>query len=355
MSDPLYKVIIKNIMEIINNNSNKKNFMLPSENMLARKFNASRVTVRKALSELEQEGIVYKIHGKGTFATDKGVQPAEQKNTQGIFFSFICPNISDDFPRHIYSGINSFCFENGIELLTFCTDGKTSREETAINLSKRLGCKGILVMPTDEDNYNNGILALALNKFPTVLIDRILTGLNLPCVSSDHYQIGYKSAQYLADRHKNICMISLNDIVSSIRNRIEGFKKGLADRKIYHAHILSFASASTPSEMAQYFLERENITGIVCNSGHIYYQLIQAMKKLGKEINRDYEVLCIDNEGEELNRCININSARIIQDGFKIGFTATELLYKQILDGTAPQSRLIPLLKDPTSQSNKNN
>lgn len=355
MSDPLYKVITKNIMEIIEKNSNIKNFMLPSENMLALKFNASRVTVRKALSNLEKEGIVYKIHGKGTFVTERSVQPAESKNAQGIFLSFICPNVSDDFPCHIYRGINSFCLENDIELLTFCTDGRISREETAINLSKRLGCKGMLVMPTDEDNYNNGILALALNKFPTVLIDRILMGLNLPCVSSDHYQIGYKSAQYLADRHKNICMISLNDIVSSIRNRIEGFKKGLADRKIYHAHILSFASASTPSEMAQYFLERENITGIVCNSGHIYYQLIQVMKKLGKEINRDYEVLCIDNEGEELNRCININSARIIQDGFKIGFTATELLYKQILDGTAPQSRLIPLLKDPTSQSNKNN
>ncbi|WP_251548475.1 substrate-binding domain-containing protein [Pumilibacter intestinalis] len=352
MSDPLYKVISDNIEELIEKNRNIKNFMLPSENMLALKFNASRVTVRKALADLEQKGTIYKIHGKGTFASPQA-ETTVTENPQSTLFAFICPNISDDFPRNIYNGINAFCLENNIELLTFCTGGRTSREEAAINLSKRMNCKGILIMPTDEDNYNNGILALTLNKFPTVLIDRILMGLNLPCVSSDHYQIGYKSAEYLAARHQNVCMISLNDIVSSIRSRIEGFKKGLADRKIYHSHILRFAAGSTPSEMLQYFSERPNITGIVCNSGQIYYQLIQAMKKLGKEINRDYEVLCIDNEGETLNRSIGLNSARIVQDGFKIGCIATELLYAQILDGSVPQNRLIPLLQDPTLSSNK--
>ena len=353
MSDPLYKVISDNISELIEKNRGVKNFMLPSENMLALKFNASRVTVRKALADLEQRGKIYKIHGKGTFASPQTEAPTPE-NPQSTLFAFICPNISDDFPRNIYNGANAFCLENNIDLLTFCTGGKTSREEAAINLSKRINCKGILIMPTDEDNYNNGILALALNKFPTVLIDRILMGLNLPCVSSDHYQIGYKSAEYLVTRHHNICMISLNDIVSSIRSRIEGFKKGLADKKIYHSHILSFSAESTSGEMLQYFSERPNITGIVCNSGQIYYQLIQAMKKLGKEINRDYEVLCIDNEGESLNRSIGLDSAHIVQDGYKIGYVATELLYAQVLDGTVPQNRLIPLLQDPTRLSAKN-
>jgi GntR family transcriptional regulator len=41
--------------------------MVPSENQLAEKFGVSRMTARRALSELEQEGSVERIPGKGTF------------------------------------------------------------------------------------------------------------------------------------------------------------------------------------------------------------------------------------------------------------------------------------------------
>jgi GntR family transcriptional regulator len=40
---------------------------LPSEPDLARDFNASRATVRQALAELEQAGLIARQHGRGTF------------------------------------------------------------------------------------------------------------------------------------------------------------------------------------------------------------------------------------------------------------------------------------------------
>ena len=40
---------------------------LPSEPELVRQFAASRETVRKALGMLEAEGLIYRMHGKGTF------------------------------------------------------------------------------------------------------------------------------------------------------------------------------------------------------------------------------------------------------------------------------------------------
>lgn len=42
---------------------------LPSENQLAETFGVSRMTARKALMELETEGLVCRIRGKGTFIT----------------------------------------------------------------------------------------------------------------------------------------------------------------------------------------------------------------------------------------------------------------------------------------------
>lgn len=46
----------------------EKAYSLASEHELCRQFNLSRVTVRLALSDLENRGLIYRRHGKGTFA-----------------------------------------------------------------------------------------------------------------------------------------------------------------------------------------------------------------------------------------------------------------------------------------------
>ncbi len=43
---------------------------LPSENELAKKFDVSRVTIRRALQSLESEEIIYRCQGLGSFVSD---------------------------------------------------------------------------------------------------------------------------------------------------------------------------------------------------------------------------------------------------------------------------------------------
>jgi len=40
---------------------------LPSENDMIAAFSVSRITIRQALNDLENEGLIFRIHGKGTF------------------------------------------------------------------------------------------------------------------------------------------------------------------------------------------------------------------------------------------------------------------------------------------------
>jgi GntR family transcriptional regulator len=65
---PLYHQIKKHLLDKINKGELKPGDMLPSEMQLSAQFNVSRITIRRALKELIQQGILYTQQGKGTFA-----------------------------------------------------------------------------------------------------------------------------------------------------------------------------------------------------------------------------------------------------------------------------------------------
>lgn len=66
---PLYRKVREEIANLIDTRNLKPGEKLPSESELRDKLKVSRHTVRKALSELEMDGIVQRKQGKGTFVS----------------------------------------------------------------------------------------------------------------------------------------------------------------------------------------------------------------------------------------------------------------------------------------------
>jgi len=60
--------LVSILTEEILQNGSEATFPIASEHQLCRRFDISRVTVRLALSDLENRGLIYRKHGKGTFA-----------------------------------------------------------------------------------------------------------------------------------------------------------------------------------------------------------------------------------------------------------------------------------------------
>lgn len=68
---PLYLQLVRLLMEKIEQGLYLEHEKLPSERALCEIYDVSRITVRQALNDLEREGIIYKMHGKGTFVAPK--------------------------------------------------------------------------------------------------------------------------------------------------------------------------------------------------------------------------------------------------------------------------------------------
>lgn len=73
-SVPIYEQIKKTIIAQILSGELEENEMLPSIRKLAKDIRISVMTIKKAYDELEQEGYILTVHGKGSFIAPKNLE-----------------------------------------------------------------------------------------------------------------------------------------------------------------------------------------------------------------------------------------------------------------------------------------
>lgn len=82
--EPIYQQIKKEIKKEIQTNELRENVMLPSIRVLAKDLKVSILTVKKAYDELEQEGYLKTVQGKGTFVAARNQELIKEEQIKKI-------------------------------------------------------------------------------------------------------------------------------------------------------------------------------------------------------------------------------------------------------------------------------
>lgn len=83
-SVPIYEQIKPSIIEQIMSGVLKENEMLPSIRSLASDIRISVMTIKKAYDELEQDGYIVTVQGKGSFVVPKNIELAKEQARKDI-------------------------------------------------------------------------------------------------------------------------------------------------------------------------------------------------------------------------------------------------------------------------------
>ena len=83
-NQPIFEQIKQAIKKAIVSNELKENEMLPSIRGLAQDLRISEMTVKKAYDELEQEGFIKTIHGKGSLVAAKNIELLREEQLKEI-------------------------------------------------------------------------------------------------------------------------------------------------------------------------------------------------------------------------------------------------------------------------------
>ncbi|MBQ7642469.1 MAG: GntR family transcriptional regulator [Clostridia bacterium] len=345
----IYEKIVNYLKFIIDCNADVPDFKLPTESQICIKFNASRITARRALAALKEEGLIISARGKGYYISDS-VKPFKNDFGNKLTVAAIMTSVTNKHHRNIIDGLNAYANANNINLIIYLTYNDPSTEQSKINNAVTSRCDGVVLFPSDNDVYSSELFKLKMNKLPTVLVDRDLVGLNLPCVSSNHFELAYQAVRLLYQKGvANILFVShQKNISASTKDRLRGIEQGLLDNfgriikdNFMNAPIDNFNEREKVALYVDYLASHPGKTGIIYTASPSLLLLIEAIKEAGLKLNDDVCLILIDDELENYPSIKNYKFPTIKQDGNTIGETALKIVTEMIREKTTDNAKSI--------------
>lgn len=193
---PLYHQIIDDIRYKVESGTLKIGDPIGSQNELARQYNVSLITVKKALSELIKEGILYSRVGKGTYVASKN--PKSQNITTKTI-GLVLQDMKSPFFSLIAQEAENIAFQNGYSILFSHSSGQLEKEESQIAQFRNMGVSGLIIASMTHVYYADEMIRKLHNEgFPYIMVSYIHDP-DIYFVGTNHEYGGYIATCHLIE------------------------------------------------------------------------------------------------------------------------------------------------------------
>ncbi|MBI4978922.1 MAG: GntR family transcriptional regulator [Spirochaetes bacterium] len=309
---------------------------IESEDALTKIMGLSRSSVREGLSELEFEGVIDIVHGKGTFIREK-------KTAAGTIAYVFSRVESEAYDNPYYGGVFA-----GVE---------EEAKRTGINIQYRsYGRQEILdasAVPHVFDLpsifvsfFPRSFIERALaSQIPFATIDILHEGLSFPSVVSDCFAMARDAVRYLISKgHRRIAHVAGNLLEYSGTERLAGYKAALQEHDIEFDERLVFEGAFTWESgyhAAKLMYPRlKEFSAVYFSGDTMALAAMQYFYKMGVRIPDDVSIIGNDDIAASSQPLYSLTTMRI--DTREMGCAAYGLLKERMNGGTAMPVVRIP-------------
>lgn len=235
----LYQYIASDLIEKIQGKTYKKGELLESSTILMDHYNASIVTINKALGHMASLGYIKRIPGKGSMVTDYSATDSSAKGSRmigAVVFDMAQPDIWAGAVK----AMENHLYPLDYQLLVGNNSGSLERMIEYIDQFALQGVEGIVFVPisgnSDENFQNiNNTIANHIKKYgiPFVVMHRILKKVDTVQIGFDNHQDSLELMETLFNHGcKHPLLLSYDFFNSVISDRERGFRESLWTRKI---------------------------------------------------------------------------------------------------------------------------
>jgi DNA-binding LacI/PurR family transcriptional regulator len=228
---PLYEQVESDIKNKIQKGELLPGQQIASQNDLAREYEVSLITVKKALFNLVNDGVLYTRVGKGTYVADPSHKKIDLSAHKTI--GLVLRDIKHPYFSYVVHYIEERANELGFNLLLSSSSNNMEKEEAQINRFRNIGVDGIIIASLSlQYRATDYIKKLHEENFPYIMVS-YMHDPEYWYVGSDHEYGGFLATEHLIKLgYKRIGFLHVGrgNLLSEIRKN--GYYRALSEYNI---------------------------------------------------------------------------------------------------------------------------
>ncbi len=334
-------IVIDYVMTYIDQYKFTSNNKIPSEVFLTQRLSVCRETVRKALKVLQDEGLLYRVHGGGTYFDKQMALSLSAIDSSADFrIAIIIQGTDRGANSSLVSAVMDYYSNIKVDIRIFYTDNKLSNERRCL-LSCSQGFDGIIIdgVKASMGNPNLDVYASLYQKnIPFIFYNNYYSDTHYPKILNNDEEAAEDLVGSLAEKgHKHIAGLFLYDNYQGVK-KYQGYAKSvfkhdcIFDDEYVHFFLTEdLVNKESLSKSIWQFLKKiPSCTAVCCCNVMLYEALKNTMMTHNLVIGRDLSVVCFDYSFEDYER---------------EGITCT--VSRSYEMGRLAAKRLLEMMKDP--------
>jgi DNA-binding LacI/PurR family transcriptional regulator len=272
---------------------------LPSESELIQAFSVSRITINRALRDLQNGGFIERKAGSGTFVLPT---PAT-----GLTFGLLIPELGQtEIFEPICTGMTAAAGSQHVLMWGRPLRGASDLSGQAVELCHQLVSKrvaGVFFAPIeltrDSDRANRSVVAALENaQIPIVLLDRDLETYpnrsRYDLVGIDNRRAGHVLTRHLlAQGCRRLVFFCLAHSAATVHSRVSGFHDAIASHGA-DAVGRVMEIDSTGAAALERIVSELHPDGVICANDATAARVLQSLEQLGLDVPGDVRLVGID-------------------------------------------------------------
>ncbi len=347
---PRHRVIYEELLQEIRSGVYKPGDRLPSEALLCERFDASRITVAKAIQTLQRQNLVNRRPGSGTYVEF----PEESSSLQ---FGLLIPELGR---TEIFEPICQGMMRSPLGKSNSLIWGHSAADDEDLESATEQLCQqyiaqkvsGVFFAPIEftatKDCANRRIIAaLTRAKIPVVLLDRCFEEYPgrspFDLVGIDNHRAGYVLTRHLQQHGaRRILFVARPNSAATVDERIAGYYDALRAQPEQGSHTRN--SQRYPGAVCRIdvsdvtivrsVLDSERPDAIVCANDLTAARLMKTLDALGVAIPQQVRIVGMDDVNYA--KFLSVPLTTIRQDCDEIGAIAMSTMLDRLNRPTRP-------------------
>ena len=315
--------------------------LLGTETEIAREGGVSRMTARRAVQQLVDEGLVERRAGRGVFVRGDGPTPRTVR--------FLAGNLLWAPAVRVAQTVQEDAPDAGLDVSVFDARGNLSALLDELRALPQSGAAGAIVMSQHDPAFNRALAALVAADYPFVVVDQALADLPAPSVASDNRAGGRLAAEaLLAAGHRRLAF--LGDLAAdTTAARAQGAADACAAALVPPPVVFDIPGQrfadwepAIRARVAEILRTRPRPTALVCSCDAVALHAIRALADAGFSVPRDMSVTGFDDD--PIAEWASPALTTVRQDFSEMGRRALAALAAQLsATPTAPAHEAVPV------------